>query len=62
MRTALRDINKKGVEIGERQNRCHDDMYVLRVRKDVCGRVCVCVLEIEKHVWLSETMIENKYL
>ena len=22
---ALRDINKKGVEIGERQNRCHDD-------------------------------------
>ena len=22
---ALRDIHKKGVEIGERQNRCHDD-------------------------------------
>ena len=28
MRIALRDINKKGVEIGERQNRCQDDtMY-----------------------------------
>ena len=26
---ALRDINKKGVEIGERQNRCHDDTDVL---------------------------------
>ena len=25
MRIALRDINKKGIEIGERQNRCHDD-------------------------------------
>ena len=25
VRIALRDINKKGVEIGERQNRCHDD-------------------------------------
>ena len=24
----LRDINKKGVEIGERQNRCHDDIYI----------------------------------
>jgi len=23
---ALRDINKKDVEIGEHQNRCHDDM------------------------------------
>jgi len=22
---ALRDINKKGVEIGERQNRCHNN-------------------------------------
>ena len=22
----LRDTNKKGVEIGERQNRCHDDI------------------------------------
>jgi len=29
VRIALRDINKKGVEIGERQNRCHDDMYNL---------------------------------
>ena len=28
MRIALRDINKKGVEIGERQNRCHDDSLV----------------------------------
>jgi len=27
VRIALRDINKKGVVIGERQNRCHDDMY-----------------------------------
>jgi len=26
MRIALHDINKKGVEIGERQNRCHDDI------------------------------------
>ena len=25
VRIALRDINKNGVEIGERQNRCHDD-------------------------------------
>jgi len=25
MRIALRDINKKDIEIGERQNRCHDD-------------------------------------
>ena len=25
VRIALRGINKKGVEIGERQNRCHDD-------------------------------------
>ena len=25
VRIALRDINKKGVEIGERQNRCHYD-------------------------------------
>ena len=24
---ALRDINKKGVEIGERQNRCHNDIF-----------------------------------
>ena len=23
----LRDKNKQGVEIGERQNRCHNDMY-----------------------------------
>ena len=27
MPIALRDINKNGVEIGERQNRCHDDSY-----------------------------------
>ena len=26
MHIALRDINKKGVEIGERQNRCHDNI------------------------------------
>ena len=26
MRVILRDINKNGVEIGERQNRCHDDI------------------------------------
>ena len=26
---ALHDINKKGVEIGERQNRCHDAMFVM---------------------------------
>ena len=25
VRIALRDINKKGVEIDERQNRCNDD-------------------------------------
>jgi len=25
VRIALHDINKKGVEIGERQNRCHND-------------------------------------
>ena len=25
VRIALLDNNKKGVEIGERQNRCHDD-------------------------------------
>jgi len=25
---ALRGINKTGVEIGERQNRCHDDIYI----------------------------------
>jgi len=25
VRIALRDINKKGVEIGEHQNRCQDD-------------------------------------
>jgi len=25
VRIGLRDINKKGREIGERQNRCHDD-------------------------------------
>ena len=29
VRIALRDINKKGVEIGERQNRCHDDGVTL---------------------------------
>ena len=29
VRIALRGINKKGVEIGVRQNRCHDDMYGL---------------------------------
>ena len=28
VRIALRDINKKGVEIDERQNRCHDDTYI----------------------------------
>ena len=26
MRIVLRDINKKGVEMGERQYRCHDDI------------------------------------
>ena len=26
---ALSDINKKGVEICERQNRCHDDWYFI---------------------------------
>ena len=35
VRIALRDINKKGVEIGERQNRCHD----LRATK--AGKVLV---------------------
>jgi len=29
VRIALRDINKKGVEIRERQNRCHDDSFSL---------------------------------
>ena len=29
VRIALRDIHKKGVEIGERQNRCHDDGVTL---------------------------------
>jgi len=28
VRIALHDINKKGVEIGERQNRCHDNTVV----------------------------------
>jgi len=28
VRIALHGINKKGVEIGERQNRCHDDTLV----------------------------------
>ena len=27
---ALRDINKKGVEIGERQNRSHDDICTVK--------------------------------
>ena len=27
VRISLRDINKKGVEIGERQNRCHDNIF-----------------------------------
>ena len=26
MRIALRDIIKKGIEISERQNKCHDDI------------------------------------
>ena len=29
VRIALRDINKKGVEIGDRQNRCQDDSVSL---------------------------------
>ena len=28
VRIAIRDINKKGIEIGERQNRCHNDIYL----------------------------------
>ena len=27
VRIALRGINKKGVELGDPQNRCHDDMF-----------------------------------
>jgi len=30
---ALRDINKKGVEIGERQNRCYWDIMTIDVLK-----------------------------
>ena len=37
MRIALRDINKKSVEIGERQNRYHDDriIYLFWATKNV---------------------------
>ena len=31
MRIALRDVNEKGVEIGECQNRCHDDISIIKV-------------------------------
>ena len=34
VRIALRDINKKGIEIGERQNRCHDHIPQLEVWKN----------------------------
>ena len=34
LRIALRDINKKGIEIGERQNRCHDHIPQLEVWKN----------------------------
>ena len=36
VRIALRGINKKGVEIGERQNRCHDDIYYTNLFKFDC--------------------------
>jgi len=39
VRIALRDINKKDVEIGERQNRCHDDklfLLVIQLPFNVC--------------------------
>ena len=38
VRIALRDINKKGIEIGERQNRCHDDKCLFD-RMGSCIRV-----------------------
>jgi len=33
VRIALRDISEKGVEIGERQNRCHDDKQLITITK-----------------------------
>ena len=35
---ALRDINKKGVEIGERQNKCHNINLIFR---DICIRIYI---------------------
>ena len=47
VRIALRDINKKGIEIGERQNRCHDDddIYFLLNKNliSVINFVTICI-------------------
>ena len=44
---ALRDINKKGVEIGERQNRCHNNSVVSAFLS--CFNVSFCkTLELKK--------------
>ena len=59
MRIALCDINKKGVEIGERQNKCHDDIYVnviffgcyfVHCRRSRQGNLNVYVTAIQEEV------------
>jgi len=52
MRIALRDTNKTGVEIGESQNRCHDDSFIIDYCKFVllqltslitCEHIFACI-------------------
>jgi len=47
MRIALRDINKQGVEIGERQNRCHNNSLRHRGAEKVtnCNPTTSCLLK-----------------
>jgi len=64
VRIALRDINKKGVEIGERQNRCHDDtnffnqsFCVLAVSHTVTN-IYICLNWVK--VYLAKLCIYNE--
>ena len=56
VRIAIRGINKKGVEIGERQNRCHDDtkqtQISLRLRlTDTTFRLSLSLQHVYKQRW-----------
>ena len=63
VRIALRDINKKGAEIGESQNRCHDDKTTLQNTHNVPFginlQVCVVLMMINH---LNESLIHTEML